>query len=67
MNLKTKITITLSEDDVKEIVADYLTKNGYSATPNDVKLVCTNKWVGYGMDEHTEPAFKECVATVKGE
>ena len=67
MNIKKKITISLSEADVKEIVAEYLTKEGYKVIPSDVKLEVGTKWVGYGKDEHQEPYFKECTAVVKGE
>lgn len=65
MNIEKKITITLSESDVKKIVAEYLTREGYRVTSNDVSLEVGNKWVGYGMDEHQVPYFKECTAVVK--
>lgn len=65
MNIENKITITLSETDVKEIVAEYLTKQGYNVTINNVSLNVGIDWVGYGMDEHQVARFKECVAVVK--
>ena len=67
MDIEKKITITLTENDVKEIVAEYLTKKGYRVTPENVKLNVSNKWEGYGMSEHQVPYFKECTAVVKGE
>ena len=67
MNITKKITISLSEYDVKEIIAEYLTKEGYKVNPSGVNLVFGTKWVGYGMDEHQETYFKECTAVVKGE
>ena len=67
MNIEKKITITLSESDVQKIVADYLTKEGYSVTANNVTLVVGNKLEGYGRVEHQVPYFKECTAVVKGE
>ena len=65
MNIENKITITLSENDVKEIVAEYLTEKGYKVTPANVTLSVGSTWVGYGMDEHLEACFEECVAVVK--
>ena len=67
MDINKKITITLSEDDVKEIIAGYLASRGYRVVPESVKLVVENKWVGYGMSEYPKPYFKECTATMKGE
>lgn len=67
MNINKKLTISLNEYDVKEIVAEYLTKNGYKVAPANVTLSIGNKWVGYGKDEHQEPYFKECTVVVKGE
>lgn len=67
MNIQKKITVSLSESDVKEIVAEYLTKAGYKVIPSDVTISVGNKWVGYGKDEHQVPYFKECTAVVKGE
>ena len=67
MNIEKKITITLSEIDVKGIVADYLKKEGFKVSPNDVTLSVGIDWVGYGMDERQVAHFKECTAVVKGE
>lgn len=67
MDVEKKITITLSENDVKEIVSKYLTNSGYDVPPENVKLVVSNKWVGYGMSEHQQPYFKECTAVVRGD
>lgn len=67
MNITKKITISLSESDVKEIVADYIVQQGFKATPDDVELIVKNEWRGYGMGEHQEPCFRECKVTLKGE
>ena len=67
MNIEQKITFTLTEDDVKSIVAEYLSEKGYSVSAKDVKLNVSNQWVGYGMDEHQVPCFESCTAVVKGE
>lgn len=57
MNIKKNITIHLSEGDVKEIIADYLKKEGYSVEAEDVRLT-----VGYSMNEHY---FKEASVCCK--
>lgn len=66
MKIINKLTISISEDDVKNIVADYLVKEGYNVTAEDVKLHVEDEWVGYGPDEHKEPRFRECTVIVKG-
>lgn len=67
MKLNKKMTITLSETDVKEIIADFLVAHGYEVTTEDVKLIVENRYFGYGMGEYQSPCFKECTVTVKGE
>ena len=65
MNIEEKITITLSENDVKEIVSEYLTKKGYVVSAGNVSIEVGYEWIGYGRDEHSVPRFKKCTATVK--
>lgn len=67
MKFNKKITISLSENDVKEIVADYLVQQGFKVTTDDVKLVVGSEYRGYGMGEYQTTYFKECSVTVKGE
>ena len=67
MDINKKITITLSENDVKEIVAEYLTSNGYRVDSDDVSLNVIRTTVGYGMAEHEVVRFKDCTAVVKGD
>lgn len=67
MSINKKLTISLSEDDVKEIVAAYLVQEGFKVTKKDVSLIVTNEWRGYGMGEYQAACFKECSVTVKGE
>lgn len=59
MNIKKNITIHLSEGDVKEIIADYLRKEGYSVEADNVRLIIGSRTVGYFMDEYDEHYFKE--------
>ena len=61
------ITITLAENDVKVIIAQYLNHEGYKVKPEDVKLEVGNRWEGYGTAEHQVPYFKECSVVLKGE
>lgn len=57
MNIKKNITIELSEEDVKKIIADYLIKEGYKATPDNVLLHVSSRIEGYGMGEHEVTRF----------
>lgn len=70
LNLKDKITasVTLSEDDVREIVAEYLTKHaGFKFEPEDIHLVTNYRWRKLGETEYPESYFKNCIAVTKGE
>lgn len=67
MNIEKKTTITLSEDEVKSIVATYLEGEGYDIMPADVNLSVGFKWVGDDYMEHQVAYFRECTAIVKGE
>lgn len=58
MEIKKIITIELSEKDVKEIIADYLIKDGYPVTADDVTLSSGSRIEGYGLDEHEVNYFK---------
>lgn len=66
MNIKKNITFHLSEGDVKEIIADYLKKEGYSVEAEDVVLRVGWKSVGYGPMEHDAICFDEVVIRCKG-
>ena len=67
MNIKKKLTISLTESDVKEIIVDYVNSQGFKATKADVNLVVGTEWCGYGLGEYQAPVFKECSVDVKGE
>lgn len=58
MNIKKNITINLSEDDVKQIIADYLTREGYDVTAKDVSLSVGSRIEGHGIAEHEVNYFK---------
>ncbi len=67
MNIKKNVTINLSEDDVKEIIAEYCNKNGYRVTVENVILFVGNRYVGYGTNEHKECYFGGCRVNVMDE
>ena len=58
MEIKKNITINLSENDVKEIITDYLKREGYDVTVNDVTLSIGSRCEGYGDAEHEVNYFK---------
>lgn len=59
MEIKKNITIELSENDVKEIIADYLQREGYKVTVDDVSLLVGLRTEGYGLAGHPVKYF-EC-------
>lgn len=61
MNINKKVTIYLSEENVKDIIAMYFKKEGYTLDINDVELVIDYRTVGYFKDERIEPYFKEAI------
>lgn len=62
MVIKKHITIELKEDEVKKIIAHYLTANdGFKVKPEDVTLQIGTKCIGYGMDEHSVTYFKGAI------
>lgn len=67
MKFNKKLTITLTEQDVKEIVADYIISQGFKVTPEDVELIVGTECRGYDMGVYQTAVFKECSVTVKGE
>ena len=59
MNISNNITIHLTQDDVKEIIAEYIkTQKGYSVTADNVTLRVGTECRGYGMAEHDVTVFK---------
>lgn len=67
MKFNKKMTISLTESDVKEIVSDYMVAHGFKVTTEDVKMVVANEYRGYGTGEYQVACFKECSVTVKGD
>lgn len=70
LNLKDKITasVTLSADDVQEIIAKYLTEHvGFKFEPENVHLITDYHWSSLGENEYPRTYFKNCIAVTKGE
>lgn len=65
MEIKKNITIKLSENDVKEIIADYLSKDGYDVAADDVRLSVGSRLEGFGMMEHPVNYFEGAYASCK--
>lgn len=58
MEIKKDITIHLSETDIKEIIADYLKREGYEVAVNNVRLSVGTEIQGYGLGELEVTCFK---------
>lgn len=65
MDIKKSITINLSADDVRQIISDYLTKDGYTINSKDIKFNIEEEYHGYGMAEHYEFVFAGCSVNSK--
>lgn len=57
MEIKKNITIKLSENDVKEIIADFLKRDGYNVTIDDISLSVGSRCEGFGAAEHYVSCF----------
>lgn len=68
VNIVKKITIELTPDDLREIVADYLKKDGYEVSKEDVKFDVRRRLEGYGPGEHEVTELTGCkvVANLNG-
>jgi hypothetical protein len=65
MEIKKSIRIELSENDVKEIIADYLNRDGYVVTTDDINLSVGSRLKGYGMGEYEEHYFQAAYVNCK--
>ena len=58
MEIKKKVTIHFSEEDVKEIIVDYLIRNGYKKVETyDVRFDIGHRLEGCGMMKHDVTVF----------
>lgn len=64
MEIKKNITIELSENDVKEIIVDYLKREGYEVKVGDVDCSVGTRCEGFGRSEtyihYFKGAFIKC-------
>lgn len=60
MNIKENITISFDENDLKHIVAQYLTGKGYQCESKDVHFNLGTVCCGYGMHESEKTVLKGC-------
>jgi len=59
MKIETNVTINLSEDDVKKIIAEYICDNTeYQVTAKDVTISVGSRLEGYGRCENPVTYFK---------
>lgn len=58
MEILNKITIELPQKDLKEIISDYIAKQGYKA--EKVEFSYGTRLEGYGMMEREMPYFDGC-------
>ena len=66
MDILERMTITLREADVKEIIAEWLTEKGYPTEASNVTLNVGLEYRGYGPSEQEVCVFKDCTAKVGG-
>ena len=67
MKIIKKIDVHLTEENVHEIIADYINKElpNTKVTSHDVSLSMGTRTVGYLMDEHDETYVREAVIRCK--
>lgn len=65
MDIKKNIRIELSESDVKEIITDYLNREGYTVTIDNVDILTGLRTKGYSIGEYTETYFKAAYVNCK--
>lgn len=66
MEIKKNLIIKLTEEDVKNIIADHLKKNGYKVSTDDVKLLVNKKWTEDYDERYQNEVlyFESCVVNL---
>ena len=64
MNIFENITINLTPDDVREILKDYIEKQGYRVKGN-IQLRVGSRLEGFGRDEYPQSYFESAVIDVE--
>ena len=65
MNIVKNVVINLSADDVRQIIAEHLQKEGYNVIAKDVKFSVGTRLDGYGVTEHEVAYFDGCYINSK--
>ena len=66
MNIKQSIKIELSESDLKEIVLEFVKKEGFRADLKDISFNVGYEWKGYGLGEYSKTVLKGCTIKCSG-
>lgn len=65
MNINKNITIDLSTDDIKQIIVDYLIKEGFNTTIDNVNFNIRSLCTGYGLMESYSYVLDGCQVKCK--
>lgn len=60
MNIEQCITIDLSEQDLKEIVLDFIKKHGYETDIKNINFDVGTTLLGYGYGEYKKTILRGC-------
>lgn len=69
MEIKKSVSISIEENEIKNLIVDYLKKEGYEANIDDMKFVIDTKSDVspdvYDMYDYSYPYLKCCNVTIK--
>ena len=60
MDIKARKILSLSADDIRQIIVEYLSKEGYNIKPNNINFKISEECHGYGMGEYYKTVFSGC-------
>lgn len=67
MNIQNEITVTITENQLKEIIAEYLTEHGsYEFEPQNVTFNVGIEWPADSFGENPVIRYVDCTAVTKG-
>ena len=66
MKIDERVTVSLTEDEVKDLVVAHLASKGYKVSPEKVKFQLATRIVTTHALERKIPYIKECTINVKG-
>lgn len=64
MKAKRNISIEISENELKEIVAKHVESKGYKVSSENVTFRVSRHLEGFGMTEHPVMSFDSCIVNV---